>query len=130
MPKYHLKTLLKVPSDKLLMNLWQEVVKKRAGYKCEYPDCRKTEYLNAHHFFSRSRAATKYDPDNGLSLCAEHHSLGNRSAHKDPLFKDVIITYGVRDDKWLEILQRRAFTPMKIDRNLIKLDLENELKRL
>ena len=129
MQKYKLKTLLKKPSDNELMDLWTKLVKLRAGNKCEYPACMKTEYLNAHHLFSRSHFSTRYDPDNGLALCAGCHSLNNHSAHKNPFFIRDLIDGGIRTKEFLDKLERRAKSPAKIDRNLIKLDLENEIKK-
>lgn len=126
--KFKLNSLLKKPTDKELLNLWQKAVKLRAGYKCEYPGCSKTEYLNAHHIHSKSKAGTKFDTDNGICLCSGHHSLNNNSAHKDPDFKDIIIEADVRSRKFFERLRLRAFTPTKIDKNLIKIDLEQQIK--
>jgi len=124
-----IKTLIPQISEKRLMGLWQEIVKKRAGYRCEYANCRKTEHLNAHHIYSKSRRSTRYDPDNGICLCASHHSLGNDSAHKNPNFKDIIIKGGVRSQEFWEKLERRAYTPQKLDKNLTYLDLINELSK-
>lgn len=116
-------------SEKDLLNLWQELIKLRAGYKCEYPNCPKTEYLNAHHIYSRIHKSTKFDPDNGMCLCSGHHSLTSLSAHHDPDFKDIIIKSGVRTAELYQKIKMRAFTPAKLDLNLIRLDLENELKK-
>jgi hypothetical protein len=119
----------KRPSEKLLMNRWQELVKTRANFKCEYPGCQKTAYLNAHHIYSKSHRSTCFDPDNGMCLCSGCHSLNNHSAHKDPDFKDRIIESGVRSKEFYTMLERRAKSPAKLDLNLVLLDLENELKK-
>lgn len=73
-------------------SLWSELVKMRAGYKCEY--CWKTSYLNSHHIFSRNNYSTRFDPDNWICLCSWHHTLNsNFSAHKTPLeFAEWIIS--------------------------------------
>jgi hypothetical protein len=128
--KYQLRTLIKPVSDKLLMNLWQEIVKTRADYVCEYPGCNKDKYLNAHHIHSRSKKSVKFDPDNGMCLCPFHHSLGNDSAHKSPDFKDIIIKAGVRTKEFYKMLTTRANNTAKLDKNLILLDLRNELNKL
>lgn len=116
------------------MALWAEVVKLRAGNRCEYPGCIKTSNLNAHHFYSRSRRSVRYDPDNGICLCPYHHSLGNDSAHKDPNFKDIILGRmghkAIRAEEWYQIITRRAYTPAKLDLRLVRIDLENCLKKL
>jgi hypothetical protein len=115
--------------EKELEDLWRELIKLRVGYKCEYPNCPKTEHLNSHHIYSRIHKSTKYDPDNGMCLCAGHHTLTSLSAHHDPDFKEIIIKNGIRTAEFYQKLKMRAFTPAKIDINLIKLDLENELRK-
>ena len=126
--KFKIWTLAKRPTDKELLKLWREVVLKKAGNKCEYPGCNKTEYLNAHHIHSKSKRSVRYDPDNGIILCAGHHTLNNNSAHKDPDFKDIIIQAGVRTKEFFDKLRLRAFAPAKLDLNAVKLDLLNQLK--
>jgi len=66
-----------------LDKLWAEIVKQRAGHKCEY--CGKTTYLNTHHIFSRSNLSVRWDLDNGSCLCSGHHTLNTWSAHKSPI---------------------------------------------
>lgn len=109
MAKFRLNTLIKKPSDRQLMALWQRVVKLRAKERCEV--CGKTEYLNAHHIFSKSHRSTRYDPDNGMALCSGHHSLNNDSVHKDPMFWPHAFKRGIRTIKDFEKLERRAKTP-------------------
>jgi len=116
-------------NEKELLDLWQQIVKLKAGYKCEYPNCHKTDNLNAHHIYSKIHKSTKFDPDNGMCLCSGHHTLTNLSAHHDPDFKETIIKNGVRSTEFYQKLKMRAFTPSKIDLNLIRLDLENELRK-
>jgi predicted restriction endonuclease len=111
-----------------LDKLWAEIVRKRG--KCEYPGCNKTEYLNAHHIYSRSKRSTRWDINNSLLLCPLHHTLGDRAAHKDPDFKDIIIENGVRTRELYEDLGRKAFTPQKIDYKQTLEYLTNELKKL
>jgi len=65
-----------------------------------------------------------------LCLCSGHHSLNTDSAHKDPFFILRIIERGIRTKEFLERLERRAKSPAKLDLNLVKLDLENELRKL
>lgn len=115
--------------EKECMNLWQKIVKLRAGNKCEFPCCNKTEYLNAHHIYSRSRRSVRYDIDNGICLCAGHHSLNNDSAHKNPDFKETIIKNKVRTKNFWDILERKAKIPAKLDLKLELLYLKNELKK-
>ena len=72
-------------SVKVLSNrcdyLWSECIKIKDWYKCVY--CWKTSQLNSHHLFTRSRKATRWDLDNGITLCCSHHIFSEDfSAHK------------------------------------------------
>ncbi len=121
--------------EKECMDLWQKCVKARAGYKCEYWGCNKTEYLNAHHIFSRSRNSTKYDIQNGMCLCSGHHSLQIDSAHKDPEFLKKVLGEidgfkPLRSQTWYQMLRLRAYTPAKLDLKMEKLYLEKELENI
>ncbi len=61
--------------------LWSVTVR-TVGF-CEY--CGTDKFLNAHHIFSRTNNATRWDFDNGICLCAKHHTFSNDfSAHKTP----------------------------------------------
>jgi len=71
---------------KQLDKIWAEIVKDRAGNKCERKTCKKTTYLNAHHIFSRSNLSVRWDLNNGVCLCSGHHTLNNFSAHKAPIW--------------------------------------------
>jgi len=104
-------------SDKHLLKLWGEVVKLRAGNKCEYPNCHvQAKYLNPHHYYSKRNTSTRYDPKNGICLCSYHHTLGVEAAHKDPNFKDIIITSGVRSEDWhWDITERKNRVVKKND---------------
>lgn len=64
-------------------DLWSEYVKFR-DKKCMV--CGRKEYLNAHHIYSRCNQATRYEAENGITLCAKHHTMSSEfSAHKTPL---------------------------------------------
>jgi predicted restriction endonuclease len=63
---------------------WAKSVKERDGFKCVI--CGDTERLNAHHLIVRENHETKYDVENGLSLCPKHHFFSRKvSAHNNPL---------------------------------------------
>lgn len=68
---------------KVLDDYWSEIIKFRAGRKCEY--CGSTKKLNSHHIYSRGIWSVRWDLDNGICLCVRHHLLGAESAHKSPL---------------------------------------------
>lgn len=69
--------------DGKLDDAWSELVKLRAGNKCEY--CGKKSPLNSHHIFSRSKKSTRWLPENGICLCVGHHTFSSTfSAHLTP----------------------------------------------
>ena len=106
--------------------LWSEVVKIRAGYKCEY--CGETKSLNSHHIFSKSNRSVRWSLDNGICLCVLHHSLGNFSAHKAGMeFSDWV--RGYRGEKWYTELRDRSREIVKHSRESKKAIAE-ELKAM
>ena len=100
-PKPVKKKVRQVITDKRLLTLWRTAVIERAGHRCEYPECTvKATQLQAHHFYTKRIVPLRYDMENGLCLCAYHHTLGAFGAHRDPDFKDIIISRGVRSEEW------------------------------
>jgi len=64
-----------------LYSLWSQVVRTRAGNKCEV--CGATGVLDAHHIQPRQICSgLRFDPMNGVCLCKSHHKFGRQSAHK------------------------------------------------
>ena len=109
--------------DKELLSLWSEAVKIRANYKCEY--CGNLKSLNSHHIFSRRHRAIRWDIDNGICLCAKHHTLGNFSAHQSPHFIDWIKAW-IGKDRYNRILDK-AYTVKKWT-EAEKVEIKAELK--
>ena len=93
------------PKDTRMVD-WALAVRARDGNKCRY--CGRTDTLNTHHIYSRSRKATRYDVDNGITLCVAHHTLSSAfSAHKTPVeFIDWLREQN--GEEWLESLRRKA----------------------
>lgn len=120
--------------EKKCLKLWAELVKLRAGNRCEYFMCGSTSRLNAHHFFTKgAHASVRYEPNNGICLCYNHHKGGNSGAHCDPHFKDKILGKysgykAIRSEQWLELLERQANTVWKGDLFLQMKYLEQELE--
>lgn len=66
---------------KKLDNMWSKKVREYG--MCE--KCHKTSPLNAHHFYSRSIRAVRWDISNGFCLCVGCHVFSSKfSAHKTP----------------------------------------------
>lgn len=119
--------------------LWRYLIYIRANFKCEYPGCgfRWTK-LDAHHYYSKGAYPhLRFDLQNGIALCAKHHTAGfsRESAHSDPCFKDKILGKvtgykAIRTEDWDKILMIRANQgSFKLDLSLEKLYLINELKK-
>jgi hypothetical protein len=109
-----------------MMTLWSEVVKLYDNNKCAY--CGKTTYLNSHHIFSRTNRSTKYDLNNGITLCAGHHTLSSTfSAHKTPA-EFIEWIKEKRGIKWYEELRARAKTMVKSNKSLDELVYFNLLE--
>lgn len=77
------KVALKKRDKKKKDTEWAIAVKERDGYRCTY--CGSKDYLNSHHIFSRNNLSTRHDIDNGITLCAKHHTFSKEfSAHQTP----------------------------------------------
>ncbi len=103
--------------------LWAQAVKIKG--KCEL--CGRRDYLNAHHIFSRSAKSVRWDLDNGVCLCAGHHTLTNTSAHKAPIWF-IEEMKKRRGEKWYKDLQTRWAICGKPDYSAIEIYLKNFLK--
>ena len=69
--------------DEQLDEAWSMAVKKKAGFKCQV--CFNTKSLNSHHIYSRAKKSVRWDLDNGVCLCVNHHIGFVFSAHKTPV---------------------------------------------
>ena len=92
---------------------WSKLVKLKAGYKCEVPNCGKT-ILNSHHIYSRSKMSTRWHVQNGICLCVGHHTFSSTfSAHKT----------GYEFSKWLDEYKGKKF----MDNLMIRANLVSKL---
>jgi len=116
--------------------LWSEAVKIEYNYECQY--CWKTEYLNSHHLYTRSRRATRWDIDNGICLCSGCHTMSSIfSAHRTPLEFYEWLEW-IRWSEWISALAKKSraicnITPDLIKKHISELELyikenKNELK--
>lgn len=114
------KTLLKHCDE-----LWSLCVRTRRKTCCM---CGSEYRTSAHHIRSRTNAATRYDLENGLTLCWKCHSLQKFSPEK---FQDrVIEVIGAEE---YERLKQKSLVPWKLTLPMledIKLDLTTGLKHL
>ena len=91
---------MKKSETKKLDKLWSQSVKNRANNKCEY--CGRTDNLDAHHLNNRVIYSLRWDLENGVCLCKDHHRFNRKfAAHNTPsLFEDWI--FDRRDIGYLE----------------------------
>lgn len=119
-------------SDKYLRDLLREVVSRRAGGRCEFPDCHETA-CDPHHAESKKNTAVRWDADACINLCTGHHTGETISAHRSPLFfKTIIIESGVRTAEWFGAVRQKANVIIK-DSEFFRIEmkekLQNELRR-
>ena len=116
---------MKKTEKRKLDRLFQQAILKRDEV-CQV--CGKTEGLNAHHIFSRSRMNTRWDLENGILLCVGHHTFSNlMSAHLAPraFFQWLEDKKG---KKWLDNLEIRSQMIAKnLDYQLFKIYLEEAI---
>lgn len=114
-----------------LDDAWSKLVKLRAHNQCEY--CRKSTTLNSHHIFSRSKRSTRWDPMNGICLCAYHHALSsNFSAHQAPLEFTIWLTEKKGQD-FIDRLRFKANSISKLhpfEKKVLLDELNKEIKEL
>jgi len=107
---------------KQLEELWKKVCLKRDNYKCQY--CGSTEDLQVHHIVSRKNLNTKFDIDNGITLCKKCHTrISLNPTAKMEFTIWFIKKYGI---KRLENLQEKA---RKIKQWKVS-GLESEIEKL
>ena len=96
-------------SKRKLDALWSTSIKTRAGNRCEI--CGKVAPLNSHHLFSRRYLALRWELDNGICLCVNHHFI----AHQCPLEFNMMIEK-IRPVDWIaKLIVLRQIIKPKID---------------
>ncbi len=109
------KTSLKKKCDKL----WSEIIK--SGGSCEI--CGQP-VRDSHHVIGRINLVLRWDLRNGVRLCFQHHTGGNKSAHNDPLwFMEQFKAIRPEDYEYLRIKKNET-------RTFSIFDYEEILKRL
>lgn len=122
MPKKCSRSALRNKCDRL----WAEIIKLRAGNRCEY--CPRTNNLNSHHIFSRSNNSVRHDLNNGVCLCVAHHTFSSQfSAHKAPA-EFMAWIEETRGSEWLMELRKKAKSVCKPNYELIAVGLQ-EIKK-
>jgi 5-methylcytosine-specific restriction endonuclease McrA len=69
--------------QKVLDEIWAKQIKTRDGYECVI--CGNVFAPNAHHLVPREIKEYRYDLNNGITLCVNHHKFSRKlSAHNAP----------------------------------------------
>ena len=66
---------------------WSLRVRKRDDYTCQI--CKKKlkkQFAQAHHILPRTIKGTRWDIDNGVTLCYSCHKVGQYAAHQNALW--------------------------------------------
>jgi len=85
MEKITKKKLKKIEKRKLNLQFkeWAEKVKQRDKF-CVI--CQNKEGINSHHIFPRQIKELRFELDNGITLCQNHHRFSFKlSAHQNPV---------------------------------------------
>jgi len=71
---------------------WREKIRKRDKHKCQFPNCSSKSKLQVHHILRwQDYPGLRYDPNNGITLCALHHRMvTGREADYVKLFAMII----------------------------------------
>ena len=103
---------------KRLDKIWSKAVVERDGHRCRYCGNNGNQ---PHHIFTRRHRSTRWDLDNGITLCWHHHF---HLAHGEPeMFREFLMKE--IGEKQFEILKRRAWSRAgKTDVALIELSLK------
>ena len=55
---------------------WRKQIYARDKYTCQWPNCKNTKHLEAHHILKwNDYPGLRYNTDNGITLCRTHHRM-------------------------------------------------------
>lgn len=55
---------------------WRLKIKQRDGFRCQWPGCKETKRLHAHHIRRwNDNPILRFSESNGITLCKKHHDL-------------------------------------------------------
>lgn len=74
------------PQIRKLEKMAKDIAKERDGYRCFICGITKEQgaLIDGHHIVGSNNYATKWCPDNIVTVCRSHHSMNKYSFHKDP----------------------------------------------
>lgn len=113
---------------KSLDRLWSLVVRKRDNHTCQKCGKPATE---VHHIFGRRNFSTRWNIQNGISLCPACHTWGKNSLEQSPYLPEnrAVILQIVGGEEELDKLATLANTPYKSTLNEL-IELESKFKEI
>lgn len=130
------KKLDSVPKiNRRLFKLWSEVVRGKAGDKCEWCGKSKGEdnghgivnKIDAHHLLSRKikDCPLKFDIRNGIAACPFHHKWGIPSFHRDPVTTITWLQKNRPED--CDFILKNSLFTVDLDNRMVLEEIENRL---
>lgn len=56
--------------------LWRSQIRQRDNQECKWPNCKSKKRLHVHHINKwAANANLRYDINNGITLCKNHHDM-------------------------------------------------------
>ena len=110
---------------------WSFLVKLLANNRCAY--CNREQDLHAHHIHTRKRISTRWDTDNGICLCADHHVHNTYfSAHQTPYkFLKWMDNYmGIEFMEALQVKSNQTLKLMNFEKQELLEGLKNQINEL
>lgn len=71
---------------------WRLSIYKRDKFKCQWPGCSASKKLNAHHIKRWADCpGLRYDVNNGITLCKDHHkSINGIETYYESIFLKIV----------------------------------------
>lgn len=73
-----------------LYKQWRLNIYKRDHFTCQWPNCKSKKQLHAHHINKWADfPGLRYHPDNGITLCKNHHTMitGHEESYAAAFFR-------------------------------------------
>jgi hypothetical protein len=79
--------------DEIKYQQWRRVIRRRDGHKCQWANCGAKKNLKCHHIRKWADYPTlRYDVNNGITLCREHHdSIHGREEFYVTMFLNILL---------------------------------------
>ena len=78
--------------DDPIYKKWRLSVYKRDNFTCQWPNCKCKKKLNAHHIKRWADCpGLRYDVNNGITLCKDHHKMINgQETYYEAVFRKIV----------------------------------------